>query len=81
MNISANRSTEAVIQRMIELLEDLEQRIEALEAMINGPTPTTFNIPTDLHKRHQRYCRHYFVMLGEIAWSEADKSASWAFTA
>tara|TARA_R100000406_G_scaffold16024_2_gene9964 strand:- start:3468 stop:3602 length:135 start_codon:yes stop_codon:yes gene_type:complete len=32
MNISANRSTEAVIQRMIELLEDLEQRIEALEA-------------------------------------------------
>lgn len=32
MDVSANRSTEAVILRMIELLEDLEQRIEALEA-------------------------------------------------
>tara|TARA_B100001057_G_scaffold184071_1_gene184760 strand:- start:22180 stop:22314 length:135 start_codon:yes stop_codon:yes gene_type:complete len=31
MNISANRSTEAVIMRMIDLLEDLERRVEALE--------------------------------------------------
>lgn len=31
LDMSANRSTEAVILRIIELLEDLEQRIEALE--------------------------------------------------
>tara|TARA_Y100001970_G_C14110171_1_gene790419 strand:- start:859 stop:993 length:135 start_codon:yes stop_codon:yes gene_type:complete len=31
MDVSANRSTEAVILRMIDLLEDLERRVEALE--------------------------------------------------
>tara|TARA_Y200000002_G_scaffold358627_1_gene342181 strand:+ start:85 stop:237 length:153 start_codon:yes stop_codon:yes gene_type:complete len=36
MDISSNRSTEAVINRMIDVIEDLEQRIEALESQNLG---------------------------------------------
>ena len=36
MDISSNRSTEAVINRMIDVIEDLEQRVAQLEADNSG---------------------------------------------
>ena len=39
MNISANRSTEAVINRMIDVIEDLEQRVATLESQNLGRRP------------------------------------------
>ncbi len=36
MDISSNRSTEAVINRMIDVIEDLEQRVATLEAQNLG---------------------------------------------
>lgn len=39
MDISSNRSMEAVINRMINVIEDLEQRVATLESQNLGRRP------------------------------------------
>lgn len=77
LNLSSDFLDEAIVNRMISLINDLEQRIEALESQNLGNAPkTTLQIPSDFAQMASELMAWtlFLAMLGELAWSEAHKA-------